>query len=139
MSLKIAMLDDDEMHLSLIEAEIRLHNAMHKEKAFLDVYKSYDEFLENFNHDMALVDIFLKDSVDGFEVAKNLMKKHKIPVVMVSQLIENDEPLESFMPKNKLDVKELFNRFNILKKSPTKNILQIFTREDYYHAPAFAG
>jgi DNA-binding response OmpR family regulator len=136
--IKVAFLDDEQSQLDVMKFQVDSFNRHSKDRIKLSCYTSPNDLIKNFNHDLALIDISL-GKVDGFDIAKIIMKKYHKPVIMTSNSIPNSEVLESLISKVGLRISEIMNRFNILKRNSTKNALQIFSRRDAYHAPTLAG
>jgi two-component SAPR family response regulator len=128
MDITVAVLDDNNQELEVIRRKVDKFNEASKHSITLSTFTSIDDFISNFNHDLALIDLNLGDqSRDGFDVARMMAKAHsKSRVIIFSSDFEEPESLfESFLPKCNLRISELIARFFTLQRSETRNILQL--------------
>ena len=128
MNITVAVLDDNTQELSLIRRKVEKFNSASKHSITLSTFSTIDDFIANFNHDLALIDLNLGDKTrDGFDVARKMAKEHhKSRVIIFSSDFEGPESLfESFMPKCNFRISELVSRFFTLQRSDTRNLLQI--------------
>lgn len=126
--IRVAVLDDSSADLMLFKKQVE------DEEMHVDTYKNCDDFLSNFNHDFAVIDINLGNrSRNGFDIMEELAKKHKVPVVMISHDIKPSEKAEAFLSKSLISNKEVKSRFTALKAAKQMyNLLQInFGRGDF--------
>lgn len=138
--IRLAILDDEESQLFVIEKQVESYNRHSENHIILSKFTKSADLIEHFNHDFALIDINLDgEEFDGFAVAKIIMKKFHKPVVMTSQMIDKTECLESLLPKVGFRVAELVSRFDTLKMNFYKNAAEICSRSHDYHVPTLAG
>jgi len=136
---KWAVLDNDPGQLFLIQKQVDSYNRNTKnEKIEIECFSNTKDLVENFNHDAAVLDIALQEEKSGFDAAKVILKKFHKPVVMLSQLIDENEKLASFMSKRGMKISELFSRIEALKDDLSFNSMSIFSRKDLYNAQCVA-
>ena len=136
MIISMAILDDNEVNLNNLRLHINKFNLNSRNSIEADFYTDPDKFLREFRHDVALLDINLGDSeTNGFKVAKQLVKNHEDPVVlMVSADVDELETLDSIISKYKLKVSEVVQRFFRLSRKHRKNLMEIYMRSAEYGA-----
>lgn len=127
--IRIAVLDDKPDVFKVLEANVNFFNKHSEDgtQVEVDCFTDPMEFVENFNHDMAMIDIDLGlDSVDGFDVAKRIKEKG-VPMLMVSGHVtkEDAEEYESVIPKHAFKISEILFRFHHLAKALSFNLLEI--------------
>ncbi len=95
-TIRVAALDDQKDILFALEMHVAQYNkkttdGIHVE---LDPYSDPDEFLANYNHDLAVLDIDLRNpELDGFDVARLAYKIHPKGnfIMRSSSITEEDE------------------------------------------------
>lgn len=128
MNITVAVLDDNTQELDIIRRKVEKFNAASKHCITLSTFSTIDDFIQNFDHDLALIDLNLGDKTrDGFDVARAMAKAHSKSRVIIfsSDFGEPESLFESFMPKCNLRISELMSRFFTLQRSDTRNLLQI--------------
>ncbi|MFA7361791.1 MAG: response regulator [Candidatus Kapaibacterium sp.] len=78
----ILIVEDDEIIASLIKTYLERSN-YNVIDIFSDGEKAVTAAL-NFNPDLILLDIYLKNSIDGIEVAKRITKQKEIPIIFLT-------------------------------------------------------
>lgn len=78
----ILIVEDDEIIASLIKTYLERSN-YNVIDIFSDGEKAVTAAL-NFNPDLILLDIYLKNSIDGIEVAKRINKQKEIPIIFLT-------------------------------------------------------
>lgn len=127
--IRIAVLDDKPESFDTLKFNV-CHFNKHSEdgtQVEIDCFTDPMEFVEKFDHDMAMIDIDLgMDSVDGFDVAKRIKEKG-VPMLMVSGHVTkaDSEEYESVIPKHAFKMSEILFRFHHLAKALSFNLLEI--------------
>ena len=127
--IRIAVLDDKPGTFKVLEANVWHFNKHSEDGTQVEIETFTDpmEFVDKFNHDMAMIDIDLGlESVDGFDIAKRIKEKG-VPMLMVSGHVtkEDSEEYESVIPKHAFKMSEILFRFHHLAKSLSYNLLEI--------------
>ena len=148
MKIRVAALDDQQSMLDVLKMHVKSYNKKTEDGITieLDTFTSYEEFLKCYNHDLAVLDIDLKEEVDGFDVARLAYKIHpKGNFVMRSSSIteEDAENHECLMPKILASnfVSELVKRYldmSISLKTRMSNKLEVFDQARFFsHAQSY--
>jgi len=126
---KLAVLDDDLSTMNLLKRKWDKFNQYSKNKVYVDYYSEPKEFLSNFDHDWALVDLHLANSeVDGFDIAREILQKFPATAIVTSSDIRPEEDFDSLLRKENIRASEIFQRFWRLDRNQERNVLQIFMR-----------
>jgi hypothetical protein len=149
MKIRVAALDDQKDILYALRLHVAQYNKKTKEdiQVELDIFTDPDEFLKNYSHDLAVLDIDLGEEtdLDGFDVAKLAYKIHpKGDFIMVSSSIteKDSENHDCLMPKAIASnfVSELVKRYqdmSISLKTRISNKLEVFDQAQFFsHAHA---
>ncbi len=125
---RIAILDDEQSQLDVYEMALNSYNRNSINNIQFDLFTDYKEFLEKFNHDLAVLDMDLKCEVGGFRVGKELLKKHPDAIILTrSSNFKDDEKYESALPKSRgIKISEIVSLLLMFKKNHTYNLLQFF-------------
>lgn len=123
--IKVAALDDQSIPLGQVQSSIDKYNLRNDEGIMVqfDAFQDPDEFIQAFNHDLALIDIELgHPNVNGFDVARDVYRKQSRSLIfMFSSNItkEDSERNESLLPKiiKSNFVSELVKRYQSMSVS----------------------
>lgn len=131
--IKIAVLDDEKGYREKIKSLFDSYNKKQKydhEKVRVDLYSDPKSFLDEFDHDLAIIDRNLKGcSIQGDEVSEKTLEEHWGSVVIqISSKIPHGMNLMSFLDKSNLRAAEIMQRYFKLKRDPDTNITQICVR-----------
>lgn len=125
--IRVAVLDDNSSDLFLFKKLVE------SEDTQVDTYKDCDHFLHNFNHDIAVIDINLGcENHNGFDIANEIKSRFKVPVLMISSCIPENEECEAFLPKTKISKNQILNRFNALKDENVYNLMQLTLNRSHF-------
>lgn len=136
--IRIHALDDNSNELFVLGQHVKQYNQLSTDEPVeLVPFNSADKFIKALDStvNIALLDIDLKDKVDGFDVARKVAEiAPKATIIMMSGFIPEDEEYDSFVPKHHIKniVSEIVNRFAHIKGDRFTNLFEVFHGQEHY-------
>lgn len=80
---RIGIIEDEECYLSTMRALLSRYQSEEKQQFQIDCYSTGDGFLASGNsYDILFIDIVLKDSIDGMDLANKIRQKDKDVIIL---------------------------------------------------------
>ena len=132
MRLTVSMLDDDKGMLLLASKMIERYNKNNYHDLDCNTFTSSVDFIMNFNHDIAVIDLDIK-GVNGFQVGERILRENQDTVVfMMSGHFMSDEKDESLICKMNFDPCDLVERYFFLRHREVRNVRQILNGQEKF-------
>lgn len=136
--LRIAFLDDEPSKLKEIQLQYNHYKRLTGHDVEIDIFQNYKDLIQNFNHEVAIIDLNLKHKYDGRDVGAMLLEQHpEANLIALSCVVTPDqEPNKCLLSKVGFKFSELVSRCLYYRDNHILNSLQ-FLRLPSFEELAF--